>query len=589
MLLFDSLDPASRPRELADAVRSLGQTDETERGAVFTRSEVAHAILDLAGYDPQLPLHRLRLLEPSCGAGDFLLPALDRLLSAYGAAGGKPGSAAKDLRSALFAVEVHPVSLEGTAERVRQRLIDWGISARDARALSDAWLHCDDFLLTPLSGLFDFVVGNPPYVRLERVPPLLTAEYRRRYRTLYDRADLYVAFYERGLDLLSSGGRLAFICANRWIKNRYGGPLRERIARSFHLEHIIDLEGADAFHSEVDAYPAITVIRRTETDLPPARMTRVVHRPELSPASLDRLIIAMRSADPDSDPRIEQIETAGLSGAPWLLDNAARIGLLRRFEQSLPDLESAGCRVGIGVATGCDAVFIGNHASLPVEDSRKLPLVMAPDLKDGSIRWGGKGVVNPFEPSGALADFARYPRFAAFIRGHEASLNARHCAKKNPNGWYRTIDRIWPDLVATPKLLIPDIKGEAWVVYDEGRYYPHHNLYFVTSTTWDLRALQAVLRSSVALWFVASYCVKMAGGFLRFQAQYLRRIRLPRWDDVPMKMRQKLAQAAECPDIMELDAVVFELYGLGEQEAAVISSAAAGARVRPRRDTKDAA
>src|SRR3546814_1594882 len=68
----------------------------------------------------------------------------------------------------------------------------------------------DDFLLCSLSAMFDFVVGNPPYVRQERIPASLLAEYRRRYRTLYDRADLYVLFYERGLDLLAPGGRLGF-------------------------------------------------------------------------------------------------------------------------------------------------------------------------------------------------------------------------------------------------------------------------------------------------------------------------------------------------------------------------------------------
>jgi hypothetical protein len=64
-------------------------------------------------------------------------------------------------------------------------------------------------------------------VRQERIPGPLLEEYRRRYRTIYDRADLYVPFYERGLALLAEGGRLGFICANRWLKNKYGGPLRK--------------------------------------------------------------------------------------------------------------------------------------------------------------------------------------------------------------------------------------------------------------------------------------------------------------------------------------------------------------------------
>lgn len=581
MPLFEPRAPANRPRDLADAIKAMAQTDETDRGAVFTRPEVAAAILDLAGYTADRPLHQRRLLEPSCGGGDFLLPALDRLLAAYSAHGGTPKAAGRDLTSALCAVEVHPQSLAATSRRVAERLRAFGASARTVHTLLAAWLRCDDFLLAPLSGLFDFVVGNPPYVRIERVPSLLMTEYRRRYRTLYDRADLYVAFYERSLDLLAHEGRLAFICANRWLKNRYGGPLRERISRSFLLEHVIDLEGADAFHSEVDAYPAITVIRRAE-GAPTERRTRMARRPQTDAASLSRLVGALHQGGPSADSRIEEVATSQLGSAPWLLESAPRLDLLRRIEERLPDLARADCRVGIGVATGCDAIFIADHATLPVEDERKLPLAMASDLRGGALIWGGRGVVNPFDPTGALADLDRYPRFGAYIRQHEASLKARHCAKKSPAGWYRTIDRIWPELIQTPKLLIPDIKREATVVFDEGRFYPHHNLYFVTSKSWDLRALQAVLRSSVALWFVSSYCVRMSGGFLRFQAQYLRRIRVPRWEDVSQDLRDELVRVAGSADLGEIDAAVFSLYGLTSAESALITEAAQSARVRPR-------
>lgn len=65
--------------------------------------------------------------------------------------------------------------------------------------------------------------------------------------------------------------------------------------------------------------------------------------------------------------------------------------------------------------------------------------------------------------------------------------------------------------------MIPDIKGEAHVVFEDGNLYPHHNLYFVTSDEWDLRALQAVLLSAVTRLFVATYSTRMRGGFLRFR------------------------------------------------------------------------
>lgn len=582
--LFDKLGATHRLPGLAAAVQQLAENEATERGAIYTRSEVVAAILDLVEYVPTRPLHRLRLLEPSFGGGDFLLAALDRLLLAYQAHGGTPARACADLEPALRAVELHRQSFQQTALRLQERLVLWGMSATEAAALVASWLICDDFLLSWLDSGFDVVVGNPPYVRQERIPEALLVEYRRRYRTIYDRADLYVPFYERCLDLLGPSGVLGFICSNRWLKNKYGGPLREKISTSYHLAFFIDMEGSSAFRSEVTAYPAITVIRRQAgRGDPGTRTTRVVVQPDISPLSLARLTQAMRGSGPSSDSRITEVARVGAGSDPWLLDSPAQLRLLRRLEASLPDLETTGCKVGIGVATGADHVFIGPYRDLPVEDACKLPLVMAPDLQGGVIRWRGHGVVNPFQADGDLVSLEAFPRLQAHLKANREVIANRYVAKKNPSGWYRTIDRITPELTRTPKLLIPDIKGSATVVLDQGSFYPHHNLYFVTSSSWDLRALQAVLRSSVAMMFVATYCVKMAGGFLRFQAQYLRRIRVPRWEDVPPALRVALAEVAEEKEQAKLDAPVFQLYELSSAEATMVTEIAAAAQVRPQR------
>jgi hypothetical protein len=281
---------------------------------------------------------------------------------------------------------------------------------------------------------------------------------------------------------------------------------------------------------------------------------------------------------PVQDPRIEEVERAVSGSEPWLLDAADQLRVLRRLERDFLEIEDAECKVGIGVATGADKIFIANFDDLVVEEERKLPLAMASDLQDGKIVWGGKGIVNPFEPNGDLAGLDLYPRFGAYIRKHQAILGKRYVAQRSAAGWYRTIDRIYAELTSTPKLLIPDIKGEPMVVFDEGRYYPHHNLYHVTSSTWDLRALATILRSSVAVLFVSAYCVKMAGGFLRFQAQYLRRIRIPRWNDVPADTRTALLTASPT-DPTAIDRATFAAYGLTEAEAETVRRVAAEARV----------
>lgn len=104
------------------------------------------------------------------------------------------------------------------------------------------------------------------------------------------------------------------------------------------------------------------------------------------------------------------------------------------------------------------------------------------------------------------------------------------------------------------------------MVFDDGRLYPHHNLYFVVSDQWDLRALQAVLLSNVARLFVETYSTKMRGGYLCFQAQYLRRIRVPRWENVSANVRERLIVAALALDFEACDEAAAELYSLNPRE-----------------------
>ena len=550
------------------AVEQLALAGSVEaRGAVNTKREVVEFILDLCRYTADQPLYTLRLLEPSFGSGDFLIPAVERLLCAWQSAGA-PGDPLVTLGPCIRAVELHRRTYESTFAALTPLLTGVGIPASAAAALADHWLVCGDFLLAELPNDFDIVVGNPPYVRQELIPPVLMAEYRSRYSTVYDRADLYIPFIERSLRALKMGGLLGFICADRWMKNRYGGPLRALVAREFHLRVYVDMANSPAFHSDVMAYPAVTIIGREKPG-----STRIASNPDISPQAL--ACLAQELLAPEIDSAYSTVREMGSVVAglePWILDSSDQMAVLRRLECHFPMLEEVGCKVGIGVATGADKAFIGPFDELDVEHDRKLPLVMTRDIQDGRVMWRGFGVVNPFKdgPGSGLVDLSDYPRLKRYLEARKDAIAQRHVAKRAPANWYRTIDRITESLTHEPKLLIPDIKGDAQVVYDEGRFYPHHNLYYVTSSTWELQTLQAVLLSSVTRLFVASYSTKMRGGFLRFQAQYLRRIRLPQWKDVPVSLREELRAAAQALDIAACNRAVFKLYGLTAAEAAAL-------------------
>ena len=350
------------------------------------------------------------------------------------------------------------------------------------------------------------------------------------------------------------------------MKNRYGGPLRSLVAKKFHFKIYVDMVDTPAFHKEVIAYPAITIISREKPGA-----TRIAHRPSIDRATLVRLAEELRANKVQKESgAVREMPHVTNGAEPWLLESPDQLALIRRLEQQYPTLEEAACKVGIGVATGADKAFIGDFEALDVEPDRKLPLVTTRDILSGEVRWRGQGVINPFTDDGRLVDLRDYPRLRRYLEARKEIVAGRHCAQKAPSNWYRTIDRITPSIGKKQKLLIPDIKGEAHIVFESGKLYPHHNLYYVTSEAWDLRALQAVLLSGVTRLFVATYSTKMHGGFLRFQAQYLRRIRLPYWHDVPEVLRKELIEAAKSRNLQACNRAAFKLYGLDREERAAL-------------------
>jgi hypothetical protein len=554
---------------VAEAVELLAsQSGLDERGAIYTKREVVDFILDLVGYDVDKPLFDFRILEPSFGDGDFIHPIVDRLLAS--ARKTDDVLTAKMLKPALRAVELHRETFFNHRKTVAQKLEGEGLSPSDAEEVVSAWLIQGDFLLTDFDHGFTHVVGNPPYIRQEMIPDVLMQEYRLRFETIFDRADIYVPFIEKSLDALGQGGKLSFICADRWMKNRYGRKLREKVSRDFSLSVYVDMVGTPAFHSEVSAYPAITVIERSKVNA-----TRVFAQPKIDQQTLRALSSDLTSNRLSSQSAVLEVKDVAAGSEPWVLSAFEELELVRRIEGRFPKLEEAGCKVGIGVATGADKAFIGDFEELDVEPSRKLPLATTKDILTGEVQWKGRGVINPFEDDGKLVRLEDYPRLAAYLEERRDVIAGRHVATKAPANWYRTIDRIHPSITAQEKLLIPDIKGDAAIVYEPGELYPHHNLYFITSSAWDVRALQTVMKSGIARLFVSLYSTKMRGGFLRFQAQYLRRICIPAWDNVSDDLQEKLKALAEKHDRAARNDALAELYGLSASDMKLVEGVSA--------------
>lgn len=235
--------------------------------------------------------------------------------------------------------------LRGNVDRSRTAvaalLAEHGVDPSTAEALAAGWVQRRDFLLRPpTERSVDVVVGNPPYIRLEAVPRERSEAYRRACSTMGGRADVYVGFYEHGLFALRDGGALGFICADRWMRNAYGALLRDMVSTGWSVEELILMTGVDAFEQEVDAYPAITVIRRHEQEQGPL----VVEGTECFGEEDAREVVKL-AAKKD----IDSVHTAGYRAARlqawfrgragWPTGSPDRLALIADLEARFPTLE----------------------------------------------------------------------------------------------------------------------------------------------------------------------------------------------------------------------------------------------------------
>jgi methylase of polypeptide subunit release factors len=86
---------------------------------------------------------------------------------------------------------------------------------------------------------FDIVIGNPPYIRQELLSPF-KPYLQENYQTYDGVADIYIYFYEKGLNLLKPAGIISYIVTNKWLRSGYGEPLRRFFSQESVFEQIID-------------------------------------------------------------------------------------------------------------------------------------------------------------------------------------------------------------------------------------------------------------------------------------------------------------------------------------------------------------
>jgi hypothetical protein len=222
-------------------------------------------------------LQRLRMCDPSCGGGAFLVGMLEELVTlrrCLGDRGGRPGRLREEiLQNNLHGVDLEPEAVEVARLRLRLGLLgDWEGETLPAPPeerilVGDSLLDFDWRAHFPKSfadGGFDLVLMNPPYLLPSRVPGHARESFRRYSQQLRLRhgfsGDLYVHFFYLGLRLLKAGGVLGALTSASFLTNATKEHLRRELLRH-HLRLVAPL-GPDLFDARV--YPAITLVRKSD-------------------------------------------------------------------------------------------------------------------------------------------------------------------------------------------------------------------------------------------------------------------------------------------------------------------------------------
>ena len=253
-------------------------------------------------------LHEIRnvkILDPACGSGSFLIRAFDELLRFY--ANQKTSKSEKDidatdrisiLQSNIFgvdldiqAVEIARLNLLLRSLAKRETLPGLKGNIKQGNSLisgteeelkgyfGDNWREMfpfkweQEFKVAMAEGGFDVVIGNPPYVgSLELSKSVLDTTkgfFRAKYKSATGIFDLYVLFLEKAVELAKNNGLISFIVPNKFLVNDYGIGIREILLQNKIVE-ILDVSNLDVFKDSA-VYPVVVIIKKE----PPSKDSRV--------------------------------------------------------------------------------------------------------------------------------------------------------------------------------------------------------------------------------------------------------------------------------------------------------------------------
>jgi adenine-specific DNA-methyltransferase len=463
---------------------------------------------------------------------------------------------------------------DGFPNEVTTKLANWDPYNQNAAAdfFDPEWMY-------GLTSGFDMVIGNPPYVRQEKIKELKPA-LQRQYSCFTGVADLYVYFFEGGYNLLRENGVLTYICSNKYFRAGYGRKLRAFLAKQTTVRQLLDFGDAPVFTAI--AYPSIIVLQKK-----PPQQNRLVAfnwRPEWELAEFGERLAAERF----------KMTQAALTADGWRLEQPETLALLEKLRRAGKPLgKYVNERFYYGIKTGLNEAFVVDRATRdqliaadPASADILQPFLRGRDVKRWQVTFADQYLIkiessaNKIHPWSGKPDseaeriFAEsYPAVYAHLEQYRDKLIKRYDQGKF--FWELRACAYW-DEFEQPKIVYPDIAQDAEFCFDNNGYFVVNTMYLMpTDEVW----LVGLLNSKAIFWFYTQISTKIRGGFVRFIAQYVSEIPVPESKDtskIDALSRKILAirQANPAADVTDLeqqiDAHVYALYNLTPAEIALI-------------------
>jgi type I restriction-modification system DNA methylase subunit len=497
----------------------------------------------------------LRIVDPACGSGVFLVTAFDFMKAELTQVNDKIASLKGDhlgdlfdpdseiLTHNLFGVDVNAESVEiaklslwiktakrgKTLDSLDQNILvgDSLIEDSNFAYLSHGFRWQSAFPEIFAEGGFDVVLGNPPYVRMELIKamkPFL----EKRYEVVSDRADLYCYFYEKGLRLLKPGGRLGYISSNTFFKTGSGKPLREYLAQKAVLEHIVDFGDHQIFEG-VTTYPAILTM-----------VNGVLGKDhEINFWTVDEL--------PQSNFRATYKKKAQiypqrhLDGQSWELEDPRLKALrdkIRAGKLTLKEVYGSPLR---GIVTGLNEAFVIDNPTkerLCAEDPKSAEL-LKPFLEGKDIkkwRTEPRGLWLIYIPKNKI-DIDDFPAIRDWLLPFKDRLEKRATKQE----WFelQQAQEAYSPHFAAPKISYPHFNSSPNFSAETSGAFSNDKSYLISTSE---KFLIAFLNCRVAWFVISNLSPAVRGGYNELRVQYIEQIPIPPTSDA---QKQQLATLAE--------------------------------------------